>query len=123
MLFLSRTMRRANRFLAHRQRLDKVFSDSIAGSRLVANRNHSLWRHSHFRVDDVFFPVAFGSRDVSGQAEILECGKRDVVSTSNAGFKHAAAPDRNLLAVADIMNLSCFRKSSDAADFDVNDTA
>ena len=71
---------------------------------LVAYRKHSLRRNFHLRIDDVFFPVALRSRDIAGQAEILQRGKRDVVGASNARFKHAAAPDRNLLSVANVVD-------------------
>src|SRR5580700_7512802 len=113
----------AQSFFSDCQLLDEIFFNAIAGSRLVADRNHSFRRYLNFRIDDVFLPVAFGGGDGSGQAEVLQRGKRDVVGAADAGFEHATAPDWDLLGVADVVDFHGFAETADPADFDVDDAA
>ena len=58
---------RANRFLPHRQFFDQVFAHFVAGSRTVFDLDHSLRRHHHLRLNNVFRPVAFGGGNITGQ--------------------------------------------------------
>src|SRR5438128_12437938 len=45
------------------------------------------------------------------------------VSAANAGFEHASTPHRQVMALAEIVNLLGLAKSSHAADFDIHDPA
>src|SRR3984885_8457209 len=105
----------AKRLLPYCQFFDEIFLNAITGPGLVADRNHSLPRNLHFRIDDVFLPVSLRGRDVSGQAEILQRRQRDVVGPADAGFEHAPAPDRNSLGEADFVDLLGFAKATHAS--------
>src|SRR5580704_4434630 len=45
------------------------------------------------------------------------------MGASDARFEHAAAPDRNLLGVADVVNLLGFAESSYTSNFDIDEAA
>src|SRR5205085_11629934 len=97
--------------------------DLVAGAGVVSHGNRSSWTDFDFRMDDVLRPIAFGCGDITGQAEVREGGKRDVVRASNAGFEHAAAPHRNTIALTDVVNGNGFAKPADPADLDIDDAA
>ena len=79
--------------------------------------------YGYFGSDDVFVPVAGAGGDVAGEREIGLRGHGDVVSAADAGFEHAAAPNGNVVFLAEIVDAFGLEVAADAAEFDVDDFA
>src|SRR5271170_4405130 len=77
----------------------------------------------HFRLDDVFGPVAAAGGDVAGEGEIWQRGHGDVVRAADAGFQHSAAPDGYGFLLAEIVNAAGWGVAADAAQFYIDDLA
>ena len=105
------------------ERFDSVEARLIADSGRGGHADGSLRRHFHFGLDDVFSPVAAAGGNVAGKRKIRERRHGDVVRAADAGFEHAAAPDRNGIRLAKIVNAARGSVSADAAEFDVDDFA
>ncbi len=75
-----------------------------ANTRAHRERESCLAGDRYFGLNDIFDPVAAAGGDVPGQREIFQRGKRDVVRPADAGLEHAAAPDRNLPRLAEVVN-------------------
>src|SRR2546426_6249994 len=58
--------------LAHRERVDAAAARLEANPRARRYVDASLRGHGHFRVDDVFVPVASAGGDVAGKRKVLE---------------------------------------------------
>src|ERR1044072_5754876 len=65
-------------------------------------------------------PVAGAGRNVSGQRESLERGHRDVMRPADAGFEHAAAPNRDVVLTTDAFDLLRLRMAADASKLKVD---
>src|SRR3990172_11916478 len=85
--------------------------------------DRALLGNSHFGLDDILGPVAAAGRYVAGQREIGQRRKRDVMRAADAGFQHAAAPHRNALVAAEIMNAPRRAVAAHAAQLDIDDAA
>src|SRR5271156_3214860 len=55
-------------------------------------------------VDYVAVPVAGAGGDVAWEGEVGEGGKVNVVGAAYAGFEHAAAPDGDVVLLAEIVD-------------------
>ena len=56
----------------------------------------AVGRDGYFGGDYVLVPVAGAGGDIAGERKIGKCGHGDVVGAANAGFEHAATPDRDI---------------------------
>src|SRR5712692_11293041 len=107
-------------FFAHGELLDAIQPRRKTDPRTPRHANRSLRRHRHFRLDDVFMPVTPAGGHVPGQNKIRQRGKRDVVRAPDPGLQHPAAPDRNSVRLAKVVNLLCHRVTADASQLDVD---
>ena len=57
------------------------------------------------RVDEVLLVVAPARREVVGQLEVRERGDVEVVGPADAALEHAAAPDRDAVRLAVVVDL------------------
>src|ERR1700676_1317428 len=80
-------------------------------------------RTHHFRLDNVFHPIAATGRDVARQGEIRQGRQRDVVGAANSGLEHSPAPNGDALLVAKIVDLSRTGVTAHAAQLNVDDFA
>src|SRR5437879_13162742 len=85
------TRPRSQRLFTDGELLNEVTSQLEAAPRRVRGLDKALRRDFHLRFDDVFFPVAFGSGDVSGQSKVGKGRRCDILSPANACLQHAAA--------------------------------
>src|SRR6266404_6999580 len=108
---------------AHGELLDAIQSRRKANPRARRHANRPLRRHCHFRLDDVLMPIAPAGGYVPGQNKVRQSGKRDVVCASDPGLQHPAAPHRNAVRLAKIMDLLRRRVPADASQLDVDDLA
>src|SRR5690242_18417765 len=105
----------APRVAANRQLLDAIQPDRISDARPRRYVDRTLCRDLNFRLDDVFAPVALARGGVPRQREALECGHGDVVRAPDAGLEHSAAPHRDAVRPARLLDALRFRVSADAA--------
>ncbi len=91
------------------ERFDAIEARRVADAGRGGNFYRALRRDFHFRLDDVFGPVAAAGGDVAGQSEIRQRGHGDVVRATDAGFEHAAAPDRDGFLLAEIVDAAGWR--------------
>src|SRR5262249_4235193 len=110
-------------FFANRQLIDAFCAHSVPEP--VAARNHdgALWSDFDFGLDDVLFPIALAGGNIAGEDEAGQGGHGDVVSATDAGFQHAAAPYGNLQGTAEIFNLAGFGVATDATKLDIDNAA
>src|SRR6185437_1387748 len=94
-------------------------TNSGAGRRL----NRSLAAHSDGRVDDVFFPITAGGRDIARERESRKRRESNVMRATDASFEHSAAPDGNASLSSHVVNFLCFGKAANAAEFNIDDPA
>src|SRR6202789_3433005 len=105
------------------KRFDAIEARCVADARHRRNFNGSARGHFHFRLDDVFGPIAAAGGNVAGQREIRQRGHGDVVGAADAGFEHAAAPHRNRFRLTQIVNFPGGGVAADAAEFHIDDFA
>src|SRR5580693_9867110 len=105
------------------ERFDAVQARGVADARRGGNFYRALRRDFHFRLDDVFGPVAAAGGNVAGKGEIWQRGHGDVVRAADAGFQHASAPDGNGFLLAEIVDAAGSGVAADAAEFHVDDFA
>src|ERR1700760_2791679 len=110
-------------FGARRELFDEVHLQVVADTRRCRNRDRAARRNFDFGLDDVFDPVALAGGDVAGKREVGQRRKRDVVRAADAGFEHAAAPDRDAAFLAEIVNAANHGVPANAAELDVDDFA
>src|SRR6202041_1275705 len=112
-----------NPLAAPRQRFDAVNPWRItnAGPRRHANR--SLPRHFHLGLDYVFSPISPARRHVTRQRKIRQRRHRDVMRPPDSRLQHPAAPHRNPLRLAQIVNPPRHRMPSHAPNLDVDNAA
>ena len=79
--------------------------------------------YGDFGSDYIFLPVTVAGGDVAGEGEIGKSGHGDILGAADAGFEHAAAPDRNAIALAKIVDAFGLEKTADATEFDIDDFA
>src|SRR6266700_1772237 len=110
-------------FFANRDLLDEVepWLESDAGPR--RNTNRALRRHGDYWRDNIFCPVALAGRHVAGKRKIGQRRKRNVVRAANPRLKHAAAPHRNTVLLADVVNPARHAVAAHPAHFDIDDLA
>src|ERR1043166_8148905 len=84
-------------FFARGERFDAICARCETDTRPARHADGSLRGNRHFRLDDVFMPVAPAGGHVAWQNKIRQSGKRDVVRAPDSGFEHAAAPHRNAI--------------------------
>src|SRR5580692_7972727 len=105
------------------ERFDAIEARRVTDAGRAGNLYRALRRDFHFRLDDVFAPVAAAGRDVAGQGEVRQRRHGDVVCAADAGFQHASAPDGNGFLLAVIVDAAGGGVSADAAQFQVDDLA
>src|SRR5713101_6674049 len=110
-------------FFAHGELVYAIHPRRKANTRPGWHPNGSLRRYGYFRFDNVLMPITPAGRHVARQNKIRQGGKRNVVRAPNPCLQHPAAPHRNALALAKIMNLLCHRIPAHAPHFDVHDLA
>src|ERR1700730_2871522 len=93
------------RFLLGGPAFDQVAANMIAESGRGGDRNRAAGGDFYRRINDVFLPIALAGRYVSGQRVAGERRDGDVVGSTDAGFEHAAAPDRDVAGQAQGLNL------------------
>src|SRR5579863_639459 len=91
-------------FFPHREFFDQVAARLETDARPRWHANRALCRHCHFRLDNILMPVAPAGSNVSRQGEIGKCRKRDVVCAPDTGLKHASAPHRHSILLAQIVD-------------------
>src|SRR5437879_11395927 len=69
-------------FFMHGEFVDEVQPRFVTDTGACWHANRALWRHGHFRLDDVFLPISFAASHVARQREIRKCRARDVVRPS-----------------------------------------
>src|ERR1700732_1938538 len=77
------------------KRLDAVNARCVADTRGRRDANRALTRHLNFRLNNIFVPISSTSRHITRKFKIFEGGHSNIVRAADAGFQHAAAPDRN----------------------------
>src|SRR5580693_5684592 len=105
------------------ERFDAIEARRVTDAGRAGNFYRALRRDFHFRLDDVFGPVAAAGGDVAGQSEIRQRGHGDVVRAADAGFKHSSAPHRDGFLLAKIVDAAGWGVAADAAQFHVDDFA
>src|SRR5271163_1742227 len=105
------------------ERLDALQARGVADSRRGGNFYRAVRSDFHFRLDDVFGPVAAASGDIAGQREIRQRGHGDVVRAADAGFEHAAAPDGDGFLLAEIVDAAGGGVPANATEFHIDDFA
>ena len=83
--------------------------------------DHAGGIHRPLGRHDVALPVAGARADVAGQGEIRERGERDVAGAANAALQHAAAPDGDRVAPAEVVDRPGLREAADPSGLDVHD--
>ncbi len=74
-------------------------------------------------MDDIFFPIAFAGGHIARKCEIGKRRERDIVRPPDARFEHPAAPHRDAMLLAEIVDAPCHSVAADAAEFDIDDFA
>src|SRR5579864_6904231 len=110
-------------FLADGEFFDEVEPrlQADAGTRGYANR--PLRRYSDLWRNNVFCPVALAGRHVAGQREIRQRRERNVVRAPDAGLQHPAAPHRDAVLLADVVNVTRHGESAHTAKLYIDDLA
>src|SRR5690606_42166501 len=85
--------------------------------------DEAVRRHRPFGVDDVSCPVAAARREVAGQAEVGEGSERDVVGAADAALQHPAAPYRDAVGRAEVVDGARGGEPPYPSRFDVDDAA
>src|SRR5271156_4765866 len=102
------------------ERLDALHARGVADSRRGGNFYRASRRDFHFRLDDVFGPVAAAGGYVARKREIRQRGHGDVVRAADAGFQHASAPDGDSFLLAEIMNAAGCGVAAEAAELHID---
>lgn len=76
----------AQHFFSNCQAFYEVGLDRIASARGIWDCDQSFGANLDLRIDDVFLPVALGSRNISRQRKIGQRGHSDVVHASDASL-------------------------------------
>ena len=116
-------MRSGEEVLADGDAGDAVEARGEADAGTLRDVDGALGSDGYFRRDHVFVPITLAGGDVAGEREIGERGHGDVLRATDAGFEHAAAPDGDVVFLAEIVDAFGFMESADAAKLDVDDFA
>src|ERR1051326_6546247 len=100
---------------------DSFDVETEAQTRSGRREDGAVARHVDGWVNDVLFPVPRTRRDISRKRESRQRRHGDVVSASDTGFQHAAAPNRYAGGAADVVYLSRLAVASHPAELDVDD--
>src|SRR5258705_5249434 len=92
-------------FFAHGKLVDAIHPRRKANPRAGWHANGSLRRHRYFWFDNVLMPITPARRHVARQNKIRQSRQRNVVRAPNPRLQHPAAPHRDALGLAKIMNL------------------
>src|SRR5260370_14114090 len=107
----------------YRELLDPLAPRLVANAGTGGHANRPLRGDGHFGIDDVFGPVTLAGGDVAGQRKVSQGGESNIVRSADAGFEQAAAPHRNAVIAAEIMDAPRRSKSTHAAQLHINDAA
>src|SRR5437899_4265212 len=99
---------------AHGEFLNQVQTRREADAGAGEHADGPLRRDFHFGFDDVGFPVAAAGGNVTGKRKIGQRRERNIVSATDAGFQHPAAPDRYLALLAEVVDAARRRVSAHA---------
>src|SRR5215472_13206272 len=110
-------------FFADRKFFDEVESRLEADSGPRGHANCPLGRYGDFRRDNVFRPVALARRHVARKREIWQSGESNIMRAPDAGLQHPAAPYRDAVLLADVVNAARHCESAHTAKLDVDDLA
>ena|SRR5580692_820285 len=105
------------------QLVDSIAPDGVAEAGSLRHMNRALRRDLNFGLDDIFIPVSLACGNISWKRETHERRHRDVVRPPNTGLQHSAAPDRNGVRAADLLNTPRFAVPPDAPELNINDPA
>src|ERR1700677_754711 len=110
-------------FLADGKLLNQVSANLVAAAGCVGNGDFAGRGNADLGLDNVFAPVTAGSRDIARQREVFERREGDVMGAADARLEHAPAPYWNPALLGRVVNGDGFRKTSHAAQLDVDDLA
>src|SRR5712672_4312081 len=110
-------------FFADGELLDAIHPRHKADPRAGWHANGPLRRHRYFWLDNVLMPITPARRHVARQNKIRQSGQRNVVRAPNPRLQHPAAPHRDALGLAKVMNLLRHRVPAHAPHLDVNNLA
>src|SRR5882757_7097761 len=110
-------------FFAHGKLFDAIHPRRKANARPGWHPNGSLRRHGHFWLDDVLMPITPARRHVARQNKIRQSRQRNVVRAPDPRLQHPAAPHRDALGLAKVMNPLRHGVSAHSPHFDVDDLA
>src|SRR5271155_3658952 len=105
------------------ERFDAVQARGVADAWRGGNFYRAFCGDLHFRLDDVFGPVAAAGGNVAGKREVRQRGHRDVVRAADAGFEHASAPHGDGFLLAEIVNPARGGVAADAAELHIDNFA
>jgi len=109
-------------FFLHGQLFNQILPHAVAGSGLVANRNQPFPRYFDFRFDDVFLPIARRRKRLRASGS-CRAWTRLRCACVRSGFEHSAAPHRDIICLADVVNFLGLGEATDSANLDVDDPA
>src|SRR5712671_2177504 len=110
-------------FFAHGKLVDAIHPRRKANTRPGWHPNGSLRRYGHFRLDDVLMPITPAGGHIPGQNKVGQSGQRNVVRAPDPRLQHPAAPHRNALRLAKIVNPLRHRVPAHTPHLDVDDLA
>src|SRR5271170_5460922 len=105
------------------ERFDAVQARGVADARRGGNVYGAARRDFHFRLDDVFGPIAAAGGKVAGLREIRQRGHSDVMRAADAGFQHASAPHGDGFLLAEIVDAAGGSVAADAAELHIDNFA
>src|SRR5579864_9439016 len=93
----------------------------IAETRRMGDTNRAPRSNFHFRLDNVFVPIALAGGHVTGEGIAGKGRGGNVVGTADATFEHAAAPRGNVVTKTESLNLAGTGVAAHPAELDVHD--
>src|SRR5207245_73749 len=107
----------------HREPVNAFAPGLVTDTGTRGHANGSLRRDGHFGIDDVFGPIALAGGDITGKREVRQGGEGDVMRAADAGFEHAAAPHRNAVIAAEVVDAPRRGESAHTAQLHIDDAA